>query len=204
MKLFKSFFLLILFGSFLNITAQPVEPMHITQGSIQVSRHPYPELQQIATEYSIAGSNSSSALTSNWYRTGTMPTFFSNRQAANYIYVFEPSTEARGTIIYYSWSCSNCLLAHQDNQPLSTRFEIKLDDFRVPKFPKTGTAEDVEVIVPFTVTGQVSVFSLNPIPNAVLPVNGSGSARLKFRRLNNGGRRVQLINAYFGFGTQFP
>lgn len=203
MKLFKLFFPLILFGAFLNVAAQQVEPMQITQGSIQVSRHPFPELQQIATEWSIGGSNSSSALTSNWYRIGTMPTFFSNRQAASYIYVIEPSTEARGTIVYYSWSCTNCLLAQPEN-PLSTRFEIRLDDFRVPKFPKIGSASDVEVIVPFTVTGRVSAFSLNPTPLIALPVNGSGRARLKFRRLANGGQRVQLTNAFFGFGFQAP
>lgn len=203
MKLFKLFFLLILFGSFFNVMAQPVEPMQITQGSIQVSRHPFPELQQIATEWSIGGSNSSSALTSNWYRNGTMPTFFSNRQAANYIYVIEPSVEARGTIVYYTVSFSNVLLAQAEN-PLSTRFEIRLDDFRVPKFPKTGSPSDMEVIVPFTVTGRVSAFSLNPTPYIALPVNGSGRARLKFRRLNNGGQRVQLTNAFFGFGTQAP
>jgi len=204
MKLFKLFFLLVLFGSFLNIMAQPVEPMQITQGSIQVSRHPFYPEQQIATEWSIGGSNSYSLLTSNPYRIGTMPTFFSNRQAANYIYVIEPSVEARGTIHYYTVTSSNTLLAHPNNQPLSTRFEIRLDDFRVPKFPKTGSPSDVEVIVPFTVTGNVSSFSLNPTPIIVLPVNGSGRARLKFRRLNNGGQRVQLTNAFFGFGTQSP
>lgn len=104
MKLFKLFFLLILFGSVLSIVAQQVEPMQITQGSIQVYKHPFPELQQIAAEWSIGGSNSSSYLTDNPYRIGTMPTFFSNRQTANYIYVIEPSREARGIINYYSWS----------------------------------------------------------------------------------------------------
>ena len=161
MKLFKLFFLLILFGSVLNIVAQQVEPMQITQGSIRVYRHPFPQLQQIATEWSIGGSNSSSSLTSNWFRVGTMPTFFSNRLAANYIYVIEPSTEARGIIVYYTWSCTNCLLAQSEN-PLSTRFEIRLDDFRVPKFPKLGSPSDIEVIVPFTVTGRVSAFKSKP------------------------------------------
>ena len=181
MKPFKLFFLLILFGASLNVMAQQAEPMQITQGYIQVSRHPFYPEEQIATEWSIGGSNSYSFLTGNPYRIGTMPTFFSNRQVANYIYVIEPSTEARGTIAYYTVSFSNILLAQAEN-PLSTRFEIRLDDFRVPKFPKNGSSDDVEVIVPFTVTGNVSAFSQSPTPYIVLPVNGSGRARLKFSR----------------------
>lgn len=106
-------------------------------------------------------------------------------------------------IAYYTVSFSNIFLAQPEN-PLSTHFEIRLDDFRVPKFPKNGSPGDMEIIVPFTVTGRVSAFSSSPTPYIVLPVNGSGRARLKFSRLNNNWQRVQLTNAFFGFGTQSP
>lgn len=43
MKLFNLIFLLILFGAFLNVRAQQIEPMQIDQGYIQVFKDPgYP------------------------------------------------------------------------------------------------------------------------------------------------------------------
>ena len=202
MKLFKLFFLFILFGQFLNVTAQQVEPMQITQGYIR-SFKTASEPDRIDVQWAIGGANSSSSISSNDVQPGTMPALFSNRLATNYIYVIEPWAEARGFIQYYSWSCANCLVAQAGNL-LSTRFEIRLDDFRVPKFPKNGPSDDVEIIVPFTVTGRVSAFGSSPTPYIALPVNGSGRARLKFSRLNTGWQRVQLTNAFFGFGTQAP
>lgn len=202
MKRFTLFFLPILLGSFLNITAQHIEPVQITQGSISVFRVS-PEPETIVASWSIGGDNASSISTHSPFRIGTMPTFFSNRQAANAIFVVEPSTETRGDMHYSSVGFINVPLAFAD-APLSTRFEIRFDDFRVPKFPKTGPPNNAEIIVPFTVTGRVSAFGLQPTPYAILSVNGSGRARLIFSRLNNGGQRVKLTYAFFGFGTQAP
>jgi hypothetical protein len=204
MKLYNLIVWLFLFSAVLNVAAQQVEPKQIDQGSIQISKYSSVPETEINVTWAFSGNSFSSSLTSGPRRPGVMPTLLANRPLANYTIIAEPSDEARGNIVYHTVSFTNSLLWRQ-SEPLSTRFELKLDNFRVPRFPKVDPPAYIDVYVPFTMTGRVSSVGLEGTPPyIVIPVTGSGQARLRFQRIAGAWQRVQLTNAYFSFSPTAP